>query len=54
MSSFGTYLSLSGVRVGGDIAAVGVGGLGLGLADVLLGEVEGAVRHFVDVWWVAS
>lgn len=38
-------LGLGGVGVGRDVAAVGLGGLGLGLADVLLGEVEGAVRH---------
>lgn len=38
-------LGLGGVGVGGHVAAVGVGGLGLGLADVLLGHVEGGVRH---------
>lgn len=44
-------LGLGGVGSGGNVAAVGVGGLGLRLTDVLLGEVEGAVRHFDGVWW---
>ena len=52
-------LGLGGVGVGRDVAAVGLRGLGLGLADVLLGHVESAVRHvdgcvcvWVGVSWV--
>lgn len=44
-------LGLGGVGGVGNVAAVGGGGLGLGLADVLLGEVEGRVRHCEGVFW---
>jgi hypothetical protein len=39
-------LGLGGIGVGGDVAAVGLGGFGLRLLDVLLGHVESGVRHF--------
>ena len=39
-------LGLGGVGGGGHVAAVGLRGLGLRLADVLLGHVEGRVGHF--------
>jgi hypothetical protein len=47
-------LGLGGVGVGGDVAAVRLGGLGLRLTDVLLGHVEGAVRHVGGLcgWWL--
>lgn len=38
-------LGLGGVGVGRDVAAVGLRGLGLRLADVLLGHVESRLRH---------
>jgi hypothetical protein len=39
-------LGLGGVGGGGHVAAVGLRGLGLRLADVLLGHVESGVGHF--------